>query len=103
MIERLRESSGGVIGFRVVGKMTAEDIKEFEPQLEVLIRERKHKPIGILADLSAMHGAELKGALGGVALPAKAYRPHCAHGRRRRRQVGRDHGDADRRRIGSAG
>ncbi len=32
--------------------MTAEDIKEFEPQLEVLIRERKHKPIGILADLS---------------------------------------------------
>src|ERR1700753_4018198 len=61
MIERLRESSGGVIGFRVVGKMTAEDIKEFEPQLEVLIRDRKHKPIGILADLSEMHGAELKG------------------------------------------
>ena len=27
MIERLKESSGGVIGFKVIGKMTAEDIK----------------------------------------------------------------------------
>jgi hypothetical protein len=60
MIERLHESSGGVLGFKVVGKMTDEDIKGFEPQLEVLLRERKHKPIGILADLSEMHGAELK-------------------------------------------
>jgi hypothetical protein len=60
MIERLRESSGGVLGFRVVGKLTAEDIKDFEPQLEFLIRERKHKPIGILTDLSQMHGADLK-------------------------------------------
>jgi len=60
MIERLRESSGGVLGFKVTGKLTDEDIKGFEPQIEFLIRERKHKPIGILADLSAMHGAELK-------------------------------------------
>ncbi len=60
MIERLRESSGGVLGFKVTGKLTGEDIKQFEPQIEFLIRERKHKPIGILADLSAMHGAELK-------------------------------------------
>jgi hypothetical protein len=60
MIERLRESSGGVIGFKVVGKMTAEDIKSFEPQLEVVVRERKHKPIGILADLSEMQGADWK-------------------------------------------
>jgi SpoIIAA-like len=59
MIERLKESSGGVIGFKVTGKMTAEDIKGFEPQIGYLIAERKHKPIGILADLSAMHGAEL--------------------------------------------
>ena len=60
MIERLRESSAGVLGFRVMGKLTAEDIKEFEPQLALLIKERKNKPIGILADLSDMHGAELK-------------------------------------------
>jgi len=59
MIERLKESSGGVIGFKVTGKMTAEDILGFEPQINLLLAERKHKPIGILADLSAMHGAEL--------------------------------------------
>ncbi|MDR3747005.1 MAG: STAS/SEC14 domain-containing protein [Acidobacteriota bacterium] len=59
MIERLRESSGGVLGFKVTGKMTDEDLKHFEPQIEFLIAERKHKPISILADLSAMKGAEL--------------------------------------------
>ncbi len=59
MIERLRESSGGVLGFKVVGKMTDEDIKGFDREIEFLIGERKHKPIGILADLSEMHGAEL--------------------------------------------
>ena len=59
MIERLKESSGGVIGFKVTGKMTAEDIKGFEQQIGFLLAERKHKPIGILADLSEMHGAEL--------------------------------------------
>ncbi len=60
MIERLKESYGGVLGFKVTGKMTDEDIKGFEPQIEFLLHERKHKPIGILADLSDMHGAELK-------------------------------------------
>jgi hypothetical protein len=60
MIERLRESAGGVLGFKVSGKLTDEDIKGFEPQIQFLINERKHKPIGILADLSEMRGAELK-------------------------------------------
>ena len=60
MIERLKESFGGVIGFKVSGKMTDEDIKGFEPQIEVVLREHKHKPIGIVADISDMHGAELK-------------------------------------------
>jgi hypothetical protein len=59
MIERLRESSGAALGFKVTGKLTDEDIKGFEPQIEFFLRERKHKPIGILADLSDMHGAEL--------------------------------------------
>ena len=59
MIERLKESSGGVIGFKVTGKMTEEDIKGMEQQIGYLLAERKHKPIGILANLSAMQGAEL--------------------------------------------
>ena len=58
MIERLNESSGGVLGFKVVGQMSSEDIKNFEPQIEALIRARKEKPIGVLADLSAMRGAD---------------------------------------------
>ena len=58
MIERLKESFGGVLGFKVVGRMTADDIKAFEPQLEFVIAERKHKPVGILADLSQMEGAD---------------------------------------------
>ena len=60
MIERLRESSGGVLGFKVVGHLTAEDLAEFEPQIDLLIKERKNKPLGILADLSEMHGADWK-------------------------------------------
>lgn len=60
MIERLKESSGGVLGFQVLGRMTDEDIKAFEPQIEFLIGQRKHKPIGILADLSQMRGADWK-------------------------------------------
>jgi SpoIIAA-like len=60
MIERLKESSGAALGFKVTGKLTDAEVKAFEPQLEFFIRERKHKPIGILADLSEMHGAELK-------------------------------------------
>lgn len=60
MIDRLKESSGGVLGFQVIGKLTDEDIKAFEPQIEFLIHERKQKPIGILADLSQMRGADWK-------------------------------------------
>ena len=60
MIERLKESFGGVLGFKVVGKMTAEDIKGIDQQIQYVINERKHKPIGILANLSEMHGADWK-------------------------------------------
>jgi hypothetical protein len=60
MIERLKQSSGGVLGFKVTRQMTDEDIKAFETQIEVLLHERKRKPIGILVDLAAMRGAELK-------------------------------------------
>ena len=60
MIERLKESWGAAIGFKVVGRITAEEAKAFEPQIEFLIRERKERPIGILADVSQMEGADWK-------------------------------------------
>jgi len=60
MIERLKESEGAAIGFKVVGRVTGDDVKAFEPQIEFLIAKRKQRPIGILADLSQMEGADWK-------------------------------------------
>ena len=56
MIERLKESHGPAFGFRITGKLTAEDIAGISGQIDLAITEHK-KPIGLLADLSAMHGA----------------------------------------------
>lgn len=60
MIERLKESGGVAFGFKVVGKLTDEDLKAFEPQLEFFLAQHKKHPIGILADLTEMCGAEWK-------------------------------------------
>ena len=60
MIERLKESGRAAFGFRVVGKLTDNELKAFEPQLGFFIAERKKHPIGILADLTEMNGAEWK-------------------------------------------
>lgn len=60
MIERLKSSQGAAIGFKVVGRVTAEEVKAFEPQIGFLLAERKQRPIGILADLSEMEGADWK-------------------------------------------
>ena len=58
MIERLKETGGAAFGFRIVGKITSEEVKAFQPQIELFIAERKKHPIGILADLTEMQGAE---------------------------------------------
>jgi hypothetical protein len=60
MIERLKQSHGAAIGFKVVGRITGDEVKAFEPQIEFLIKERKARPIGILADVSQMEGADWK-------------------------------------------
>src|ERR1700691_152071 len=60
MIERLKESRGTALGFKVVGRIGGDEVKAFEPQIEFLIKERKVRPIGILADLSQMEGADWK-------------------------------------------
>lgn len=56
MIERLKESTGTAFGFKVVGKLTAEDVAEVTQQIEFVIGQHT-KPLGLLADLSEMHGA----------------------------------------------
>lgn len=60
MIERLKETGETAFGFRVVGKLSEEDLRAFEPQLEFFIAQRKKHPIGILVDLTEMSGAEWK-------------------------------------------
>ena len=60
MIERLKESHGGVIGFKATGKITAEEVEAFEEQIKFLIAERRNRPIGIVADLSEMEGVDWK-------------------------------------------
>ena len=60
MTERLKESSGGVIGFKVVGHVTVQDADEMEQQIQFLIHSRRKRPIGILADLSEMNGMDLQ-------------------------------------------
>ena len=56
MIEKLKESHGPAFGFKVSEKLTADDIIGISQQIDFAIAEHK-KPIGILADLSSMHGA----------------------------------------------
>lgn len=60
MIERLKETGGIAFGFKVSGKLSQEELKAFEPQLEFFIAQNKKHPIGILADLTEMRGAEWK-------------------------------------------
>jgi SpoIIAA-like len=60
MIERLKESHGGVIGFKVSGKVTAEEVEGIEEQIRFLIAERGNRPIGIVADLTEMESVDWK-------------------------------------------
>jgi hypothetical protein len=57
MIELLKEGDGRAIGFKVSGRVTKEDVVAFEPQIERAIQRGGKRPIGILADLSAMDAA----------------------------------------------
>jgi len=58
VIGKLKESGGVAFGFKIVGKLSAGELKEFEQQLEFFIAEHRKHPIGILADLTDMQGAE---------------------------------------------
>ena len=58
MIERLRDSSG--LGLKVSGVITADDVKNIEPQIEQQITEARKHPIGILLDLTALQSVEWK-------------------------------------------
>ena len=58
MIEKLHESHGGVIGFRLTGRVTAEDVAESDEHMKLIIDARPNRPIGIVVDLSQMEGMD---------------------------------------------
>jgi len=56
LIERLSGSHGLVFGFKVVGRLTAEDVAAVQQQIDVVLAEHKGH-LGLLADLTQMEGA----------------------------------------------
>jgi hypothetical protein len=60
MIERLKESGGWAYGFKVVGDITEQDVKAFEPQIQIAIRDRGKRPLGILVDATELKSVDFK-------------------------------------------
>jgi hypothetical protein len=58
MLEKLRESSGSVIGYRVVGKVTAEDYQKLEPEVKAVVEQNEN--VCLLLDLQEFAGEEIK-------------------------------------------
>jgi hypothetical protein len=58
MIERLKDSGGKAFGFKVTGTLTLDEVKAFEPQMEMAIGDRGKRTLGVLADLSGMDKTE---------------------------------------------
>lgn len=77
MIERLKESGDKALGFKVTGKVTAAEVEAFLPQIEFAIKDRGKRTLGILADLSAMKGAEWKARWDEIKFVSK-YADHIA-------------------------
>jgi hypothetical protein len=60
MIERLKESGDGVVGFKASGEINPDDIRAAEPQIEVAISNRHKHPIGLVLDLTELKSVEWK-------------------------------------------
>jgi SpoIIAA-like len=63
MIERLSESNDKAIGFRVTGRVTAEEVEVFAGQVGFAIGKRGKRRVGILADLAGLEGVDWKARL----------------------------------------
>lgn len=59
MLEKLVESSGSVVGYKVVGKVTAEDYQQLNPEIQTLV-EQYDDDVSLLLDLQESAGEEVK-------------------------------------------
>jgi hypothetical protein len=58
MLENLNESSGSVVGYRVVGKVTADDYQKLNPEVQALVDQ--YDDVCLLLDLQEFSGEEVK-------------------------------------------
>lgn len=59
MLEKLSESSGPVVGYRVVGKVTVEDYQKLNPEVQALVDQYDNN-VCVLLDLEQFGGEEVK-------------------------------------------
>ncbi len=59
MFEKLPESSGNVVGYKAVGKLTKSDFEGLEPEVKALVN--KEGTIRILFDMAGFKGETAKG------------------------------------------
>lgn len=57
MIEKLQESHGVAYGFKVTGQLTLNDVVDLSEQINLIFGDHE-KPMGLLADISDMQGAD---------------------------------------------
>ena len=58
MLEKLNESSGSVVGYKVVGKVTVEDYQKLDPEVHALVDQ--YDGVCLLLDLQEFAGEEVK-------------------------------------------
>ena len=58
MLEKLNESSGPVVGYKVAGKVTVEDYQQLDPQVQALVDQ--FDQVCLLLDLQEFAGEEVK-------------------------------------------
>jgi hypothetical protein len=58
MLEKLEDSAGSVVGYKVVGKVTVQDYRKLEPAIENLANQ--HDSVKLLFDLRECSGEEVK-------------------------------------------
>ena len=58
MLEKMAESAGNVIGYRVVGKITKDDYQSLIPEVEALVEQEE--TIRMLLDMEQFEGEEAK-------------------------------------------
>lgn len=59
MLEKLSESSGPVVGYKVVGKVTVGDYKQLEPEIQALVNQFDDN-VCLLLDMREFAGEEVK-------------------------------------------